>query len=347
MELDAARLADETRTAVDTDFGAMVETIGGGRELGTVLVTGGTGAFGQAFVRRILACHQPASVRVLSRSEAKQAEMRATFTDPRLRYLIGDVRDQLRMQDACRGVDTVVHAAALKRVEACEADPSEAVRTNIQGTENVIRGCVHHGVRRAVLLSTDKASSPNTLYGMTKATAERVWVASNAYAAGLQTRFSATRYGNVLGSTGSVVPVWRRQAKESGEIVVTDPAMTRFWMTMDDAVDLVLTALNQMRGGEVFVPKIGAASILTLANAIAPYARHRIVGSRPGEKLHESLLGADELAYDAGEYFVIEPQLANWETRRPPAYPRVPDRFEYRSDTARTLSTQDLQEMLR
>lgn len=312
-----------------------------------VLVTGGTGSFGKAFVRFLLDFDAPASIRVLSRDEAKQAEMRSQFNDPRLRFLVGDVRDRDRMADACRGVDTVIHAAAMKRVETCEADPWEAVRTNVHGTENVMRASLAAGVRRAVLLSTDKAVAPNTLYGFTKATAERLWVAGNVYAAGTGTRFSATRYGNVLGSTGSVVPVWRAQAA-TGAVQVTEPSMTRFWMRMEHAVDLVWNAVLTMRGGEVFIPKIGASTITTLAQAIAPECRLEITGIRPGEKMHEALIGPDEVrhTFDAGGYYIVEPTTATWDHRPPLPHPQVGADFEYRSDTTRTLCTEELREMV-
>lgn len=315
-------------------------------DLGCVLVTGGTGSFGRAFVRYLLDAKHPGTIRVLSRSEAKQAEMRAEYDDPRLRFLVGDVRDRDRMADACRGVDTVVHAAALKRVDTAEMDPVEFIRTNIDGTESVARACVERGVRKAVFLSTDKASEPNTLYGGTKFVAERLWLASNVYSAGTVTRFSATRYGNVIGSTGSVVPLWKAQAT-SGEITVTEPGMTRFWMRLSDAVQLVMIALTHMRGGEVFVPKIGAASITTLAQAVAPGCTFRVTGIRPGEKLHESLIGADEArtAHDVGSCYIIEPATVTWATRQPTSAPLVPPGFTYRSDTARPLSTEELTEM--
>ena len=316
--------------------------------IGNLLVTGGTGSFGRAFVRHVLEHEHPASVRVLSRSESKQAEMRAEFTDPRLRFLVGDVRDRARLLYACRGVDTVVHAAALKRVDHCEDNPDEAVLTNILGTRNLRDACIERGVTKAVFLSTDKAAEPNTLYGMTKATAERLWLASNVYSAGTPTRFTATRYGNVLGSTGSVVPMWRAQAA-TGEITVTDPAMGRFWRRMDDAVGLVMLALTHMRGGEVFIPKIGAATITTLAQAIAPGCSMRITGIRAGEKMQESLIGPDEARYahDAGSCYIIEPATVTWATRPPCSAPHVPLGFTYRSDNARPLCTEELQEMLK
>jgi UDP-N-acetylglucosamine 4,6-dehydratase len=314
------------------------------------LVTGGTGSFGQAFVRRLLNDGADRIV-VFSRSESKQAAMRVSLAahDERLRFMIGDVRDEKRLMDACRGVDTVVHAAALKRVEVCEADPNEAVLTNVIGTGNVARACIERGVRRAVFLSTDKAAAPNTLYGATKLNAERLWLASNVYAGGMETRFSATRYGNVLGSTGSVVPLWRAQAESGKPLTVTDPGMTRFWMRLEDAVALVLLALREMRGGEVFIPKIGSSSIRELARTIDPRGQLAVTGPRPGEKIHETLISEEESrnAHDCGTHYVIEPECRTWDTTPPLTLPRVPRGFSYRSDTnAMRLSVDQLREMI-
>lgn len=316
--------------------------------MSSYLVTGGSGAFGQAFVRRLLESDAK-RVLVLSRSESKQAEMRAALPDERIRYLIGDVRDLARMMDACRGVDTVVHAAALKRIETCETDPIEAVQTNVIGTANVARACIERGVRKAVLLSTDKAASPNTLYGATKMTAERLWLDSNVYAGSLATRFAATRYGNVLGSTGSVVPVWKAQAARGEPLTVTDPGMTRFWMRIDDAIDLVLMALREMRGGEVFIPKIGSSSIRELARTIDPRGGLRILGHRAYEKVHETLISADESrhAYDCGDHYRIEPECRSWGEVPPLDFPHVGPGFSYRSDTNEMrLSVDRLREMI-
>lgn len=311
----------------------------------SILVTGGTGSFGRAFVREALT-GDARRVVVFSRDEAKQATMRAEFDDPRLRFFIGDVRDLSRVMDAVRGADTVVHAAAMKRVESCEADPTEAIATNVTGTGNVARACVERGVRRALLLSTDKAAAPNTLYGMTKATAERLWTQYNVHAAGTPTRFSATRYGNVLGSTGSVLEVWRRQ-RAQGFVTITDPRMTRFWMSMDEAVSLVRLALQRMRGGEVFVPKVRASRVADLAEAVAPGAEVRVIGIRPGEKLHETLITSDEArrTYDAGGYFLVEPESRTWEHLPPIDLPLLPDGFRYRSDGLLLIDHRQLAEM--
>jgi UDP-N-acetylglucosamine 4,6-dehydratase len=300
----------------------------------SVLVTGATGAFGKAFVRR---CLGDGARRVVcySRGESKQAEMKAAISDSRVRYFIGDVRDLHRITDACRDVDIVVHAAALKRVEVCEEDPNEAVATNVIGTQNVARACMANRVARAVLLSTDKASVPNTLYGATKLTAERLWIASNVYSAGTPTRYSASRYGNVLGSTGSVIPIWKAQAASFGGIKVTEPSMTRFWMTMDDAVNLVLLALRNMRGGEIFIPKIGSSTVAALAHAVAPNHPQIITGTRPGEKMHETLISKEEArnVFDAGSHYVLEPESRSWANLPQLMLPKVPFGFEYGSAT--------------
>lgn len=305
------------------------------------LITGGTGSFGKAFARRLLDTGASRVV-ILSRDELKQAEMAAEFGDRRLRFLIGSVADAERVELAMRGVENVVHAAAMKRIDTCEANPSEAVETNLIGTGVVARAAIAAGVRKAVFLSTDKAAAPNTLYGATKLCAERLWVQSNVYAAGTATRFSATRYGNVLGSRGSVVPIFRSQA-EAGELTVTDERMTRFYMPMSAAVDLVLLAFKEMRGGEVFVPKIQAASILTMAQAIAPGVPHRVIGVRPGEKLHETLISEDEarVTRDRGAFYVIEPERT-WEDEWQASGTPMPDGFVFRSDMADRFTVEEL-----
>ena len=311
-----------------------------------VLVTGSNGAFGQAFVRRALA-DGAARVVALSRGEAAQAAMAASIADDRVRYLIGDVRDERRMRDACRGVEIVVHAAALKRIDSCESDPREAIATNVIGTLNVARACIDAGVSLAVFLSTDKAAAPATLYGATKLAAERAWNASNVYAAGTRTRFFSTRYGNVLGSTGSVVPLWRAQSK-SGTLSITDVRASRFWMTMTDAVDLVLLALADMRSGAVYIPKLDAARLTDLAYAIAPGCTLSHIGLRPGEKLHECLVTEDEArhTYDCGSHYLIEPETRTWGGEPALLAPRVPLGFTYESDDVRSLSVDILRQMV-
>jgi len=311
----------------------------------SILVTGGTGAFGRAFVARCLA-DGARRVVVFSRDEAKQAAMRATVTDPRVRYFLGDVRDAGRVRWAMRGATIVVHAAAMKRVDSCEADPDEAVDTNIAGTQHVAHGAIREHVERAVFLSTDKAAAPSTLYGMTKATAERLWIQSNAYAAGTTTKLAATRYGNVLGSTGSVVPIWRDEVARHGRITITESAASRFWMPMSDAVDLVILALETMRGGETFVPKLKAATVARLASALAPDAAQRIIGLQSGEKMHETLIGADEAArtVDRGTHYVITPACQTWGRDTTEGEP-VGGHFVVRSDTAPSWSVDELRGM--
>lgn len=309
----------------------------------SVLVTGGSGAFGNAFVRRALE-DGARRVVVFSRGEAKQAEMRAALDDSRCRFMLGDVRDQDRVLDACRGVELVVHAAAQKRVESCERDPREAVLTNVVGTLNVARACVERGIETALVLSTDKAAAPSTLYGMTKAAAERAWLASNVYSAGTRTSYIGTRYGNVLHSTGSAVPIWRAQAASGQAITITDPGMSRFYMPMAAAVDLVLLALSDRRSGSVYVPKLQSATVGDLAVAVAPGCTWRTIGVRGQEKQHETLISADEApyTYDCGTHFLIEPAERTWGDVAPLIAPKVPAGFEYRSDLARGLEPHEL-----
>jgi UDP-N-acetylglucosamine 4,6-dehydratase len=283
---------------------------------------------------------------IFSRCEAKQAAMKAKFQDDRLRFFIGDVRDATRIMDACRGVDIVIHAAAAKRVEVAEENPSECVATNVIGTQNVARACIERGVLKAVLTSTDKAAAANTLYGASKLCAERLWLASNSYAAGTVTRLAGTRYGNVCGSTGSVIPIWKAQAK-SGTITVTHSGMTRFFMSMDEAVELVMLALANMRGGDLFVPKLGQALIHDLARAVFPECAIRETGIRPGEKMHETLITEDEArsTYDAGKFYIVESEIRSWESTSPLPYPKVLPGFSYRSDTAPVLPIKRLLEL--
>lgn len=302
----------------------------------TFLLTGGTGSFGTAFVERVLSDDADVTVRVLSRDELKQSQMQARFgADPRLRYFVGDVRDRDRLRRAMHGADVVVHAAAMKQVPACEYNPSEAVLTNVIGSQNVVDAAIDAGVERVIALSTDKAVNPVNLYGATKLCEEKLIVQGNAYAAHSSTHLSCVRYGNVVGSRGSVVPLFRSQVA-SGRLTVTDERMTRFWITLDQAVGLVLTGLERMVGGEVFVPKIPSMRVVDLAEAIAPGVPVEIVGIRPGEKLHEALLTADEArhAVDAGDMYVVLPEhpwwssSADWADGTP-----LSDGFAYTSDT--------------
>lgn len=302
----------------------------------TILLTGGTGSFGTAFVRRAQRDFPNAVVRVFSRDELKQSEMQARFPDAtNLRFFVGDIRNRTRLARAMRGADIVVHAAAMKQVPACEYNPFEAVQTNILGSQHIVDAAIDTGVRHVVALSTDKAVNPVNLYGATKLCEEKIIVQGNAYAAHSATRLSCVRYGNVVGSRGSVVPLFRRQRAE-GRLTITDDRMTRFWITLDQAVDLVLYALDHAVGGEVFIPKIPSMRVTDLAAAIAPDVPVERIGIRPGEKLHEVLITADESRHtiDAGEVYVVLPEHPWWSERpgwidgRP-----LPDGFAYSSDS--------------
>ncbi len=279
-----------------------------------ILVTGGTGSFGRKFVEMMLAEYHPAKLIVFSRDELKQHEMRvAGFDHPSLRYFIGDVRDVDRLRRAMHGVDIVVHAAALKQVPACEYNPMEAIKTNILGSSNVVEAALDAHVKKVLALSTDKAVNPINLYGATKLAAEKLFVQSNSYAGGLATRFSCVRYGNVVGSRGSVVPFFLQQ-KASGKLTITDERMTRFWLTLEQGVRFVIQCIEKMHGGEVFVPKIPSMKIVDLANAIAPGVKLEVVGIRPGEKLHEVLISDDESrsTVEMEEMYVVQPSIAAW-----------------------------------
>ncbi|MDI6693632.1 MAG: UDP-N-acetylglucosamine 4,6-dehydratase (inverting) [Anaerolineales bacterium] len=301
-----------------------------------VLVTGGTGSFGKKFIQIMLEEYQPAKVIVFSRDELKQHEMRMSgFDGPRLRYFIGDVRDQDRLRRAMHGVNIVIHAAALKQVPACEYNPMEAIKTNILGSSNVVEAALDAGVEKVMALSTDKAVNPVNLYGATKLAAEKLFVQSNAYAAGTVTRFSCVRYGNVVGSRGSVVPIFIRQ-RQNGKLTITDARMTRFWLTLEQGVRFVIRCTEQMRGGEVFVPKIPSTRIVDLAKVIAPDAELEVVGIRPGEKLHEVLINEDEAraTVELEDMFIVQPSSAlwfgyDWQNQGRP----LPDGFRYTSET--------------
>jgi UDP-N-acetylglucosamine 4,6-dehydratase len=279
-----------------------------------ILVTGGTGSFGKAFIGELLAVQDPAAIRVFSRDELKQYELATSLNDSRVRYLIGDVRDPERLAMAMRGVDVVVHAAALKHVPICEYNPFEAVQTNIIGAENVVAAAIGNDVPLTIGLSSDKAVNPVNLYGATKLCAEKIFTQGNVYAGRASSRFASVRYGNVVSSRGSVIPMFKEQAA-SGELTITDAAMTRFWITLDQAVAFVIASLERMRGGEVFVPRIPSMRITDLADAIAPNASRRIIGIRPGEKIHEVLITADESrhAIQYAEHFEIRPSFAFWD----------------------------------
>lgn len=279
-----------------------------------ILVTGGTGSFGKKFIEVIMSEYNPARLIVYSRDELKQHEMRMSgFNHPKLRYFIGDVRDLDRLHRALNGVDLVVHAAALKQVPACEYNPMEAVKTNILGSSNVVDAALDAGVKKVLALSTDKAVNPINLYGATKLAAEKLMIQSNAYAGGRATRFSCVRYGNVVGSRGSVVPLFIQQ-REKGEITLTDDRMTRFWISLEQGVRFVIRCIETMQGGEVFVPKIPSMKMTDLAKAIAPEAKVRNIGIRPGEKLHEVLISEDEArsTVELEDMYVVQPQAALW-----------------------------------
>ena len=279
-----------------------------------ILITGGTGTFGRAMVKHLLAFERPPRrVIVFSRDELKQHEMarelgyRGQVEGERLRFFVGDVRDEARLKTAFRGVDYVIHAAAMKQVPACEYNPTEAVRTNIGGAVAVIDAAIEAGVKRVIALSTDKAVNPANLYGATKLVAERLFVAASSIAGALDTRFSCVRYGNVLGSRGSVLQVWRAQLAAGQKISLTHPQMTRFWITLPKAVEFVLARLQNMLGGEVFVPRIPSCSMIDLADAVAPDVGWERIPVRPGEKMHETLIGPDEARHvmDLGNYYAI------------------------------------------
>lgn len=324
----------------------------------SVLITGGTGSFGRAFIRRLLAQYSPSRVVVYSRDELKQFEMQETFSGPEMRYFIGDVRDQPRLAMAMRGIEFVVHAAALKQIPAAEYNPMECIKTNIYGAENVILAALESEVEKVIALSTDKAANPINLYGATKLASDKLFVAANNIAGGRKTIFSVVRYGNVAGSRGSVLPFFKKLLSDGEhELPITDERMTRFWITLDQGVDFVFKAFGRMKGGELFVPKIPSGRITDIAAALAPDLPVRFIGIRPGEKLHEIMCPSDDshLTLEFDDHYVIQPTIrfstprdyytnALGETGR-----AVPDGFEYSSgsnthfltvDELRTLSEQ-------
>jgi UDP-N-acetylglucosamine 4,6-dehydratase len=316
----------------------------------SILVTGGTGSFGRRFVELVLAERRPRRLIVYSRDECKQHLMhQGGLSDECMRYFIGDVRDGERLRRATQDVDLIVHAAAMKQVPICEYNPFEAVATNIQGSRNVIEAALDNHVPRVLALSTDKATAPLNLYGATKLVAEKLFVHANHYNRDPATRFACVRYGNVLGSRGSVVPLFAEQ-RARGVVTVTDPRMTRFWMTLDQGVRFVLSCVDSMVGGEVFIPKLPSMKVVDLARAVAPEARVECIGVRPGEKLHEALLSEEEarMSLDAGDRYVMLPADqpwvgAHWEH----AGFRMQDGFRYTSDSnERWLSCDEMREML-
>lgn len=278
----------------------------------SILITGGTGSFGKKFIKTVLARYKPRRVIVYSRDELKQFEMQQEFTAPEMRFFIGDVRDLERLKQAMRGVDIVVHAAALKQVPAAEYNPMECIKTNIHGAENVINAALENNIEKVIALSTDKAANPINLYGATKLVSDKLFVAANNIAGGHQTRFAVVRYGNVVGSRGSVVPFFKKLISDGAkELPITDPRMTRFWISLQDGVDLVFKSFERMYGGEIFVPKIPSARMTDLAAAMAPNLPTKIIGIRPGEKLHEIMCPADNAhqTLEFADHYVICPAI--------------------------------------
>ncbi|MDR1048849.1 MAG: UDP-N-acetylglucosamine 4,6-dehydratase (inverting) [Synergistaceae bacterium] len=323
----------------------------------SVLVTGGTGSFGKSFVAEVLKRFKPRRLIVYSRDELKQYEMQQEFHDPCMRFFLGDVRDEARLRMATTGVDFVVHAAALKQVPAAEYNPMECIKTNVMGAQNVVQAAMDNGVESVVALSTDKAANPINLYGATKLCSDKIFVAGNNLAGPKKTRYSVVRYGNVLGSRGSVVPYFLKLFRGGArEIPVTDPRMTRFWITLTQGVDCVLKAFERMQGGEIFVPKLPSARVTDLAEAVAPGVPRRVVGIRPGEKLHEVMCPSDDsrTTLEFEDHYVIGPAIAFHTAReygvnqlgergRP-----VPPDFEYNSGTnGRFLTVEEIRTLIR
>ena len=317
-----------------------------------ILVTGGTGSFGKKFTEITLQEHNPKVIRIFSRGELKQQLMREQFqdyhNDEKLRFFIGDVRDKNRLYRAMNGVDIVIHAAALKQVPTCEYNPIEAVKTNINGAANVIDAAIDNNVEKVMVLSTDKAVHPVNLYGATKLVAEKLFIQGNSYSGGLKTVFSCVRYGNVVGSRGSVIPVFQRQ-KEKGKITITDENMTRFWITQEQAVRFIIDCIDKMKGGEIFVPKIPSMKIIDLAEVIAPKCKREVIGIRPGEKINEILL-TDEEAHHSKEfdnYFIVEPEHHFWGEGNYKKGKLLPSNFIYSSgNNDRWLTKAELDKML-
>ena len=315
-----------------------------------VLVTGGTGSFGKQFVETVLREHAPKKLIVFSRDELKQFDMRQRFNEqehPCMRYFIGDVRDRERLYRAMDGVDIVIHAAALKQVPTAEYNPIEVIKTNVLGGANIIDAAIDRNVQKVIALSTDKAANPINLYGATKLCSDKLFVAANGYSGPHGTRFSVVRYGNVMGSRGSVIPFFQ-QMRATGVLPVTDPKMTRFWITLEQAVKFVLRGLERMHGGEIFVPKIPSMNIVDLARAIAPECRLDIVGVRPGEKLHETMVPEDDArnAFEYDDCFIIRAPAANGKVNGNGGRP-CPAGFHYSSDNnSRWLTVDELQRLV-
>lgn len=308
----------------------------------SILITGGTGSFGKQFTKTILERYKPKKVIIYSRDELKQYEMAQTFNAPQMRYFIGDVRDGARLEQAMDGVDYVIHAAALKHVPVAEYNPMECIKTNIYGAENVIKAAIAAGVTKVIALSTDKAANPINLYGATKLASDKLFVAANNMVGDRKTRFSVVRYGNVIGSRGSVVPFFRKLLAEGvKELPITDERMTRFWITLQEGVDFVINNFERMHGGEIFIPKIPSATMTDLAKAMAPDLPIKIIGIRPGEKLHEIMCPFDDshLTLEFHDHFVIKPSISfvlevdYAKNNKGEAGVPVKDGFEYNSGT--------------
>lgn len=315
----------------------------------TILVTGGTGSFGQKFTEMVLKKHNPKAIRIFSRGEFLQWQMAEKFNDPRLRFLIGDVREKERVYRAMNGVDIVVHAAALKQIPAIEYNPIEAVKTNITGTANIIDAAIDNDIEGAIFISSDKAVNPVNLYGATKLCAEKLFIHANVYTGGRKTKFSCVRYGNVVGSRGSVVPLFLEQ-KKKGILTITNERMTRFWITLEQGVDFVINCIEKMKGGEVFIPKIPSMKILDLAKVIAPQSQIEIIGIRPGEKLHEVLLPNEEArrSREFDRYFIVEPEYRFWDKNNCADGKLVPPEFRYTSDNNKEwLSKEEMLKILK
>lgn len=281
-----------------------------------ILITGGTGSFGKKYTKTLLSRYKPKKIIIYSRDELKQFEMQQVYGSPCMRYFIGDVRDRDRMVQACNGVDYVIHAAALKQVPAAEYNPTECIRTNIDGAENVIHAAIVNKVKKVIALSTDKAAGPINLYGATKLVSDKLFVAANNMVGGDYPRFSVVRYGNVVGSRGSVVPFFQKLVDDgASEIPITDSEMTRFWITLQQGVDLVLKGFERMTGGEIYVPKIPSIRVIDLAKAMAPHLPHKIIGIRPGEKVHESMVQQDDSyrTVEFDDHYVITPSIKFWD----------------------------------
>jgi len=316
----------------------------------SILITGGTGSFGKAFLRHALDNLDPRRIVVFSRDELKQYEVRQMFNnDERIRWFIGDVRDRERLTRAMHKIDYVVHAAALKQVDTAEYNPFEFVRTNVAGSQNVVEAAIDNNVQKVVALSTDKASSPINLYGATKLVADKLFVSANHYAAAYPTRFSVVRYGNVMGSRGSVVPLFRKLHADGESLPITDKRMTRFWITLEQAVQFVIDSFDLMNGGELYVPRIPSMRILDLVEAVAPGSATHEIGIRPGEKLHEEMIAIDDAhrTVRLADRYVVQPTIAEWGYVPPSDAEVVAEDFNYRSDNNdQWLSVEKLREML-